>query len=479
MKRFAALLLLSVVFLVYWPHVEYFGDDWILLPRFRAASFAELAASAAQNRIYEVFRTQWLSILLGFGITRLGGYSAQFNFAFVLLLHAVNAWLLDRALRRRGADQGLAFLAAALFLLLPLPRFSLFTYFTNPFYVFSAFWVLLMLAWPGPAWVLPLLAVAGMFAGEQPFLLLCTAVLAWRPISWRAAAATWAAMLAAAAVYLRWINQRPLEAGRYEWIWPTFANNVTRLLEAWWTLPGRLGWTLTGAALALVTFVVVHRAATVRERMFPRPLALLALAGLLLGYAPTLWLAGGFPLRYHYVPSPFVAVLLALACRLAGKRAAVAGGLLAGFFVLNADSEIRQCWIPAATHHRAFEAEVRRLRGVETGDFLIVIGPPFEIGTAQHFSLHSPETAGPFVESVTGARPVTVFLKWTKTDLRRTHLLIYSGGAFHQPEWVAQNAGHGRLRLLPLKHTPDPQGLAGALFTREQLALSGRRVYFP
>jgi hypothetical protein len=183
---------------------------------------------------------------------------------------------------------------------------------------------------------------------------------------------------------------------------------------------------------------------------------------------------------------------------LAGKHASLAGALLAGFFALNADSEIRQCWIPAVAHHRAFEAEVRRLRGVEAGDFVIVTGVPFEIGTAQHLSLHSPETAGPFVASVAGVGPLTVarglvhrhpglalFLQWntwrpiTGAELRRTHLLVYARGEFHKPEWVAEDAGHGRFRLLPLKHTPDLQGLAGSLFTREQLALSGRRVYFP
>ncbi len=523
MKRGAVYLFLCGVYLLYWSHAEYFADDWILMPLFRKASAGgaagvwDLAVRAAENRIYEVFRMQWLSILFGYGVTWIGKYTPQVNFAMVLLLHLANAGLLCRALGRWGVDRGLAWLAGALFLVLPTSRFVLFTYFTNPFFVFAAFWVLLLLG--ERRWRLAaVLAVAGMFAGEQVFALLALGIpLAAVCLSgWRRAvpttAAVWGAMGVAGGVYLGWINvQSPGEARRYEWVWRTFWNNVNLICQGWWNLTGlpadapfRVTLTVAGVTLAvgaaLLAAAVLRRAEKEGGAVSLGRVALFGAGGAVLGYGPTLWLAAGYPLRYHYVPTPFLAVLLAAGCWALGRRAAlVSGGLLVGFFTLNAASEIRQCWIPAAERQRALEAEVRRLRGVEAGDFVAVIGEPFEFGTAQHFSLHSAETAGPFVEWATGVGPVTVarglvyrppglalFLKWnhwrplTDADLRRTHLLVRSRhGVFERPEWVAQDIGRGRFRALPLKGTADPGGVARAVLTREQLVLLGRRVYFP
>lgn len=527
MKRLAVYLLLSGVYLLYWSHVEYFADDWILMPLFRQAAdhgvagVWSFAVRVAQNRIYEVFRMQWLSILYGFAVTWLGGYSVKFNFALLLLLHVTNAWLLCQALARLGVERGLAFLAGALFLVLPPGRFVLFTYFTNPFFVFATFWVLLMLWW-GPrrrAWPLAVFAVAGMFAGEQAFALLLVGIplAAWcltpetpRRVVARVTATVWGAVAAAGLVYLGLINRLPPPRGsRYRWGWYTLQANLSSILEQWWKLTGlpsdapfRLAPVALDLALAAGAAVVV--ATLVRRWAEPdcrlRRTASFAALALVAALAPALWIFGGFALRYHYVPSPFLAVLLACACRLAGRRgAAWAGGLLAGLFTWNAASEIRQCWMAESAQHRAFQNEVVRLRNLGPGDILVVVGAPSEIGTAQHFSLHSPETAEPFVESVTGVRPVTVALglgrreaqfalylkrgQWKHVpdaDLRRAHLLVYSQrDVFEKPEWVAHEFEPGRFRLAPLKATPDPGGVAGAVFSREQLALSGRRVYFP
>jgi hypothetical protein len=68
----------------------------------------------------------------------------------------------------------------------------------------------------------------------------------------------------------------------------------------------------------------------------------------------------------------------------------------------------------------------------------------------------------------------------TDADLSRAHLLVRSrDGVFEKPAWVAQDNGHGRFRLLPLKGTAYPDNVAGAVLAREQLVLLGRRVYFP
>ena len=255
MKRPAGLAavacaLLAGIYLLYWNHVEFFGDDWILLPLYRQAAaegpagIAALLLRAARNLIYQVFRMQWISILYGFVVSWLGDFAVKFHFAALLALHAANAWLLALALLRFGVERGVALLAGALFVVLPTTRFVLFTYFTIPFFVFATFWVLLMLSWPaGRRRWLPALAVLGMFAGEQVLFLLAAVVplaalcSGGRP--WRAMLAVWGAMAAAAAAYLAFVNRRPFErSGRWDWRPSVLQGNVELIGEEWWKLTG-------------------------------------------------------------------------------------------------------------------------------------------------------------------------------------------------------------------------------------------------
>jgi hypothetical protein len=525
----AYLLLVCVYAIFYWADVDYFADDWILLPQFRDAAagglagIAEFAARAAQNRVYEVFRTQWLSILYGFAVTWLGGYSVKFNFALLLALHAANAWLLADGLRRLGAARQAAFLAGALQAVLPTTHFVLFTYFTNPFFVFCTFWVLLMQWWwaamPERRWpMLPVLAVAGLFAGEQSFVLVWVILplAAWssgKP-GWRAArrpiGCVWAGLVVAAAAYVTLVTSVPLREGRrHLWTWRVLSENLDMIGKQWWRLTGlppeapfRLhpaAGDLVAAAVAGAVVWSLARAWRQEGTRLPRGL-LFGVLALLAAYAPTLFVEGGFALRYHYTASPFLAWLLALGCQALGRRLApAAGALLAGFFVLTAASHLRQAWIPASQHHRTFRAEVERLENLEPGDFVVVIGAPLETGAVQHFSLHSADTAGPFVEYIRQVRPVTaalglvhrhpglaLFLKYnhyraiTPDELRRTHLLVYTPrGSFEKPEWVASEAGNGRFELLPLKAASGDGSWRGVSFTRDQLLLRQRRVFFP
>src|SRR5262249_21198399 len=235
----AAYLALLAVYFLYWSHAEYFVDDWFLRQQFRQASQRGLAgvlgfaAEAARNRIYRVFRMQWLSILYGYLVTALGDCSPRFSFTALLVLHGASCWLLCQALWRLGVERGLAFLAGALYLLSPAVHFALFTYLTNPFFVFSTFWVLLLLWWFSRqeghrSWSGGLLAAAfamtGMFSGEQNFLLLwAVAPLAGLCFSrrfWRMAIPVWAALGAVGGFYLLAINSLPVwHAGfgkRYE-----------------------------------------------------------------------------------------------------------------------------------------------------------------------------------------------------------------------------------------------------------------------
>ncbi len=520
-------LLLSGVYLIYWPHVDYFVDDWILMPQFHKAvaggpsGIAGLAVQAVQNRIYGVYRMQWLSILYGFGVTWLGGYSAQFNFALLLLLHAANACLLCLWLARLGLQEGLAFSSGALFLLAPSTHWLLFTYLTNPFFVFSTFWILLML-WRLAAekprrGAVAACALCALFAGEQVFLLLWLAapLAAWcfRRRWLRPLVPAWAALGLAGAVYVLVVTRiSPLQAGsqRHWWTGKTLGLNSEQILEQLGRLAGLSGPSyysfqpagadlLLAAGAAALTGLLAWRLAEGQPRGGVR-LLLLGLGGVLLAYGPTLWLAGGYPLRYHYTPSPFLAAALAallwILLRPAWLRASAAG-LLAAVFTLHAAAGLRQGWIPMATQHQLLAAKLRELRSnIAPGDLLIVAGTPFELGTAQHFSIHLPKIAVPFVESTTGVRPLEVVFdlgpedsRWElfrnlnfswhlkPADVARAHLLVWSKGAFVRPSYVAHRVDAEHYRLLPLKGVSLPPELAGAEFHREQLALSPERVY--
>jgi len=536
-----AYLLLLGVYLVYWSHVAYFVDDWFLLKRFGEArerglaGVADFAAAAAQNRIYGVFRAQWLSILWGFLVTAVGGDSARFNFAALLLLHAACAWVLCQTLARLGVDRGVAFLAGALYLLAPSAHFALVTYLANPFFVFSMFWSLLLLLWfaggarshaAGVA-----CAVAGLFSGEQVFLLLWALVpLAWLCFPRRGTSrqicldvpnarrrpmlTVWASLGLALAVYLLWINRVPVgEAGfsrRYQWTWEQLQKNADMISTEWLQLsgitadavyrvsPGPVDLAMAGSAAVIVGFLLWNYSGSKPHGGPHWRLGLFAACGVLIVYVPVLWIAGGFArFRYHYAASPFLGLGLAAICgTLPRPASALLGGVAAGLFSLNATADLRQCWIPQSGHHRALESQLRSLPNVAAGDILVISATPFATGTAQHFTLHSSLSANPFAERATGAAPLEVarelFLLHDRLmlyqrdyqrplhpeDLRRTHVLVWSGrGSFSQCHWVALELPSGRFRLEPLKGTAPLEPPAD--FLSEQLALRGPRIYFP
>ena len=544
----AAYLFLISVYLIYWDHVEYFVDDWFLMRHFRQAAglrgVAGFAASAAENRVYQVFRMQWLSILYGFLVTSAGGYSAKFNFAALLLLHVVCAWLLCQALRRLALDRSLAFLAGALYLLKPTTHFGLVTYLTNPFFVFSTFWVLLLLWWfagraSTPYWSTGALlfaagcAIAGLFSGEQVFLLLWAILplAVWcfprrSPAGrvWPVIGVVWAALTAALSVYLLLINRLPVRqtgtARRFEWGWSRFLSNLNQIGDEMRRLSGltsdslfRFSLNKTEDALALAAAILV--AALMwrwhTDRLAPSPASpvplwrvlLFGYVGAALAYGPVMWVAGGFPrFRYHYVPTPYLAVGAAGVIGIFGRSRwtrwapAAIGGLAAGLLVFNAAADLRQCWIPQSQEQRRLEAELRKLSDLAPGDTLVISGTPAQIGTAQHFSMHSPLSATPFAEWATGVTPLEVHLDlWdlhgrvitdplhykvlSPEQLGRTHVLMRSSdGKFLHPAWLAAEAAPGQFRIIPLKGASLPEGAQQAVFSAEQLVRLPSPVYF-
>lgn len=538
-----AYLALAGVYLLYWNYVDYFIDDWFLSRHFRQAAakglpgVLEFAVQAARNKIYGVFRMQWLGILYGFLVTVVGGYSARFNFALLLALHAACCWLLCQALWRLGVDRRLSFLAGALHLLAPTAHFALFTYLTNPFFVFSSFWVLLLLWWfarqepearRGPGFVLPAaaFAVAGLFSGEQTFLLLWLivplALLCFAPDrpAVRVIPPIWVVIILAGGSYLLWVNQAPLrQTGfdrRYEWAWGQISKSASLLYDEIRRITGlpsdapfQISPTTLDLVLALGAATLVAALLWIWGDSLGRGPGwwrawLFAVAGVLLAYAPVLLIGGGYSrFRYHYVPSPYFGLAGAAACWLGTKgpwprvTPAVLGGLLAGYCTLNAAADIRQCWIRQAIHHRALEAQLRGLKNVEPGDILIISGTSHEIGTAQHFTMHSSVSANPFAEWATGVAPLEVGLEiidvhgrlvlvqqdyyrpLSAGDMKRIHVLLSSHQAtFSGREWLAQEVTSQRFQLLALKGGSLPAGGGKATFSREQLALLQERIYF-
>lgn len=534
MKQALAYILLSSVYLLYWPHVEYFVDDWLLTKVFReaerggASGAADLVVRAAQNNIYGVFRSQWVGIVWGFLVTTAGRYSAAVNFAALLALHAACAWLLSQALWRLGMGRGLGFLAGALYVLAPSAHFGLVTYLTNPFFVLGIFWVLLMLwcfARGAPAGAAAC-AVAGLFSGEQAFLLLWGALplaalcFGPRPRYRASIAAVWAALAIAGGVYLLGINRAPVVAtgleSRYAWSGSLLRTNLKQIWREMQQLSGaghdalfriapeRIDLLLAAAAAVLVAALVWRWSEELPQPVRLWRAGLFALAGVALAYGPVLFVTGSFSrFRYHYAPSPFLGLALATACWLFVRPGrpplvpALLGGVLAGFFTLSAAADLRQCWIPQSREHRALEARLLSLENLAPGDILIVSSIPYEIGTAQHFTMHSSVTAQPFAERVTGVAPLEVSFElvdlkgelWLDRregemrgplslgDLRRVHLLAWHGGSFLQLRWAAREVEHGKFRLLPLKGVEAPAGIEDAVFSREQLSLQSGRIY--
>jgi hypothetical protein len=533
-------LLLSV-YLIYWSHADYFVDDWFLIKHFRHAAgwkgVAGFAAAAAENRVYQVFRMQWLSILYGFLITALGGYSPRFNFAALLLLHAASAWLLSQAVRRAGFERGLAFLAGVFYLLAPMAHFGLLTYLANPFFVLSTFWVLLLLWFSlgvrrrGMAELAfaAACAVAALFSGEQVFLLVwaivpLTALFLRRkpmPAAWPAAGAIWAAASAALAVYLLWINRLPVrQTGihrRYEWTSARFASNLLQIGAELRQLSGVTSDSLfhfslhkTEDALALagallVTALVWKWRGGDRENSRLRHLFGFAACGAALAYAPVMWIAGGFPrFRYHYAPAPYLGLAAAVTVWACGRSRwtrwspAALAGLVTGFLIFNAAADLRQSWIPESEQQHNLEVYMRQVKNIAPGDIFVVSGTPPQIGTAPHFSMHSTISASAFVELVTGLEPLEAYLDFwnlhgrlvrnpddlehflSESDLARTHVLMCSyDGRFSSLDWIAIEIGTDSFRLLPLKGVSDSGDARRQIYSREQLALSQWPVYFP
>ncbi len=522
-------MLLASIYLLYLPYAEFALDDWFVLGRYQAAREAgageqiHVAGLILRNQFHDQFRFQWLSFSLGYLLWLLVGYAPRVVFVVIVASHTACAALLRAALEALGVGFGPAFLSGVLFLLLPTTHGALFWSFNCLYYVWSTLWFLLYLRTLAPSLMsgqiergaavrMAVFLLLALFSGDPIFtLLLAAAPLA----AWflRSRAGVRATLLAcatvgiAAALYALLINKaRMMSSGvglRYDFSAPTLRGNFLAILDAYRRLTGvtadayyRLQPT-AAAAVAGVGAACVTAFCLRGEKATRRPWRALALAAGLwaAAYGP-IWFLRGHELRYDYVPSPYLALAMALAALAWPVVRLPLAAVLACWFAVATVAEIEQCWIPQSRNLRALEDKLRQMKQIQPGDLVIVSGAPAWVGTAPHFALQAGGAAKPFAEHVTGVRGLEVApeiveeggrlrvldstyirdLKVEETSRTRV-LVVEPDGRLTERRLLAEPAGHGVYRLYALKGYAGPPTPPQPL-TREQLALVDSEVYF-
>ncbi len=526
-------LSLAAVFLLYWPDVELVLDDWWLFQKISqadthgAAGQRALAASMAQNTLWGSFRTNGLSFLAVYGLSRLAGPRPAPYFALGILCHALIAYLLYRTLGRLGVGGRVAFLAGALFVVLPTAHQPLFWFPSCAHYVLSALWLMVYLhAVAGTVTAGGLSAGAAatqlvalglaLFSGDQVFGLLAVGAI-WMAVCWRSRAAlasaglAWASIAALLGLYIRFVNRAPLGGSlhaKFDFSAARLMENLKAIATAYEKLAGfgegyyrvaGIGW---GAAIAVAAGLVVFwRLRTAGESPgIPHGRMVLFGAGLwVAAYAPVLFLQWR-ELRYDYLPSLGLAVGFAgVIGMLLERRAwwmATAGAVLAAYGAATVIADIEQCWKPQSRSLRAIRQELNRLRDVRYHDIVAVSGTADYVGTARHFAMSLAYSSTPFVETVTGVWGLVVgrdiaydtgrmgllhsdfFLELKPEDLRRVHVVVCDD----RPQCgtrtiMAREVEPGRYELYPLKNYAGA-GTQGRLYSREELTPLEKDVYF-
>jgi hypothetical protein len=501
---------LAAVYLVYLADAEFVLDDWWLLQHFsRAASVPEMARSLVENRLWGSFRTNGLSFLGVYGLWGIAGARPAVYFVVGVALHALLAWLLYRVALRLDLGSATALSAAALFAVLPTAHNPLFWFPSCAHYQFSALWLLLYLYsaagdWTWRAGVVQAAAAALAFlSGDQVFGLLAGAAV-WMTLVFRRDAAirpagvAWAATAAAAAILVGWINKAPIGgtlAAKFDFSASRLLQNLRETGADYWRLTGLCDgyYRLTGAAVAggLVVGLGVWLCLRREPAGASWRAAALGAGWWALGYGPVLFLRWR-ELRYDYVPSVGLALLLSGLCRGPAMAAAVAGWSAATVV-----AEIEQCWRPQSRLTRAAARELARLENVRDHDIVAVAGLPDRIGTAPQFGMYLSYSATPFVETATGVFGLIVgrailydtgrlglehrdfFRPLRGEDLARAHVV-----ACRPPDHcslrtvLAREAESGRFELRPLKNYRGPPLDPARRWSREELHDLEPVIYF-
>jgi hypothetical protein len=503
-----AYALLALVYLLYLPHAQFVLDDWFVLGRYEqareAGELGRTAAAIVQNQFHGQFRFQWLSFLLGYGLWLAAGYSPKVVFLASLALHTGCAAALRAALGRLRVGKGEAFLAGALFLLLPTTHGALLWSFNCAFFLWSTLWFLLFLreyAGDGPLWRQITFLLLALFSGDPVFALLLVAPLvAWR--GWRRAASVWGTVATAAALYALVVNKAPVfRAGldvRYQFTGHRALAMLGIIENAYRKMTGltpdsyyRLdGWWWAAGAAGVVAWGI--RATRTQETRWKT----LGLAAVLWGaaYGPILFLRAHEP-RYDYVPSPYLALGLSAAA-MAWPRGRVAlGAVLSGWLAMATAGNIQQSWIPQARRLRAIEEKLRSIQ-VAKGDTIVVSGTVMWIGTAPHFAFLAGWASTPFAEYVTGVRGIEAACDiveegdvlrlrhrnyqrdWKPEEAARTRVFVVrKEGRLEERNLLARAVRSGRYQLYALKGYGGPPVPAEPV-GRDQLAFLEREIYF-
>lgn len=538
----AIYLLLASIYLLYLPHAEFVLDDWYVLGRYQIAREAGAAEQLRvfelilQNRFHGQFRFQWISFSLGYLLWLLVGYSPKVVFLVSVLLHAACAIALRRALLGLGIGTQPAFLAGAVFLLLPTTHGPLFWSFNCMFFLWCTFWFLLYVRslaasveagkLEGKAAVRQsLFLLLALFSGDPIFGLLVAAapLVAWflrSRVALRATLLAWGTIAAAAAIYALLINKAPMfRSGvglRYDFtparLWSNLAivawvyRKLTGLgtgsyYELRATAPALLAAAI--AVMAVVAYLLwTRRAARVsappglRVPVSGGRRTLLLAAGLwLAAYGPILFLRG-HEFRYDYVPSPYLALALSTAVLAWPMARLPLAGALVAWLAAASVAHIQQSWAPQSGRLRAAAERLRSLQAVQPGDLIIVSATTPWIGTAPDFAFLAGWASTPFAEHVTGVHGVEaacdivddggklrVYHRNYMRDLEpdepaRTRVLLERrDGPLGERRLLAQEIHPGAYRLYPLKSYTGP-AVSEQPFSREQLALAEGEIYF-
>ena len=448
-------LLLTSVYLLYWPHAEFVSDDWFHLGFYLDhqtrgwAGEVHIVRTLIQNRLYGVFELSWLSRAIDSVIIWGFGYAPRLLFSLTLIVHVANACLFYRLLVRLRVQERLARWAGAGFLLIPTAHNAVLWFVNNGLYHRPPLLLFLFLlsfvgtvelgrlTWRPAVWQAALLVTILCLGGAPSFFL---ALFAgpwivrcffprdrWKP-ALRVTAFHWGAIVLWLIVYVRFLNTVPTSiGGRYDFSFSFLRWNLGHMAGHLAGLSG-LGSAMyrlrpeaaqVGASLLAALVVGLVGRGWVADRPAWRvpvfAAGMIALAG-----APLLFLIGA-TLRHYYTVSPYLALLLmALCARLPVRR--VAAGLLCAWFAAAVVADIRQCWIPQSQHLQALKTGLRRLQNLQPGDLVVVPGTPWVIGTAQNFALVGSLWWRNFARQVTGV-PDLEF--WREIVIEQDRLRLY------------------------------------------------------
>ncbi|MBI3694806.1 MAG: hypothetical protein HY238_08205 [Acidobacteria bacterium] len=518
----ALYVLLASVYLIYAPHAEFLLDDWLVLGRYepvREAGLAEqlrMLPTIVQNRFHNQFRFQFLSFGFAYVLFLVVGYSPKIVFVLFLLLHAACAEALRQALDRLGIGEGVAFLAGALFVLLPSTHGPLFWSHNCSYYLWSTFWFLLYLralagggSWRRQA----LFLLLALFSGDPIFCLLLAGapLVAWFLRSKAAARSTlvaWTTVGTAAVAYALFINKAPMmQQGlglRYQWTLGNLRSNFFAIFGTYRRLTGlgsvtyyqlRPTWpTVAAAVLAGAVTVWYLRGRTAGSRPLSR--VLLLAAGLWVAAYGPIWFLKGHELRYDYVASLSIALALAVLVLAAPVARLALAGVVTAWLAVATVADIEQSWIPQSENLRAIGEKLRELKPVEPGDLIIVSHLPMWIGTAPHFAFLAGWASTPYAEHVTGVRRIEAACEivdeggklrvfhydrmrdLAPQEIARTWVLVQEErGHLGERRLLAQEVHPGGYRLYALKGYTGPR-FPPQEFSREQLAMAEGDIYF-